>query len=99
MLLDVPQKTDFPQYPPTLSATPALVEPEASESTARAPQAVQGFTGGACVAPGLSRTLSFLIKFERSEDFEENEDENENKKSRPALLICMWRAWKYVSLS
>ena len=84
------------------TVTPALVEPEASESTARAaraPQAVQGFTGGACVAPGLSRTLSFLIKFERSEDFEENEDENENKKSRPALLICMWRAWKYVSLS
>ena len=27
------------------------------------------------MAPGLSRTLSFLIKFERSEDFEENEDE------------------------
>ena len=91
------------RYDPA-TVTPALVEPEASESTARAapgraPQAVQGFTGGACVAPGLSRTLSFLIKFERSEDFEENEDENENTKSRPALLICMWRAWKYVSLS
>ena len=58
------------------TVTPALVEPEASESTARAARAPQA-----------------------SEDFEENEDENENKKSRPALLICMWRAWKYVSLS
>ena len=47
------------RYDPA-TVTPALVEPEASESTARAaraPQAVQGFTGGACVAPAMHREI------------------------------------------